>query len=447
MLTPPLCNRKTFCAKTKYNPDACLTCVNANFSASRGARAEVLATGFNVKFDFAPLVRGASLCAVDIGTTTVTGVIFDAQGEQIAKTGFLNPQKKYGLDVIARIEACNKGKLPELQTLLMTEIDKFIAGRDVRHILLSGNPTMEHIAAGVSPYSIGIAPYAPQFTRTRTAAFADCGLTGEGTATLMPNVSGFIGGDIVSGILACGLEKADKTILFLDFGTNGEIVLSKRGELYGCSTAAGPAFEGGNIACGSHAHDKAICNAKTEGGKIVVDRPDGVSIAGGAVIDCAAAFLDLNIIDETGAIDAGAGGANIFELNGEPAVRLNARVYISQRDLREVQLAKSAVKAGVMTLLDAAKIGAAEVDEVYIAGGFGMALNPKSAERISLFPPELRGKTRAVGNTSLTGAIMCVLNADSLRRAQSIADAVRYVELTNNDIFQNFYLTSITFED
>ncbi|GHV00993.1 hypothetical protein FACS1894211_09780 [Clostridia bacterium] len=442
----PLCNRKTFCAKTKYNPDACLSCVNAVLSSSASAKAEVLMTGFNLKFDFAPTVKGANVCAVDVGTTTVTGVIFDAQGAQIAKTGFLNPQKKYGLDVIARIDACNNGGMPEVRGCLMREIDKFIAGRNVRHVLLSGNTTMEHIAAGVSPYSIGVAPYKPQFTEMQTLKFSDCLLSGEGTVTLSPNVSGFIGGDIVAGIVACGLEKTDKNILFLDMGTNGEIVLSKKGKLYGCSTAAGPAFEGGNIACGSHAHDKAICNAKIEGGRIVVDRPDGVSIAGGAVIDYTAALLDLNVIDETGAIDDCRDDIDIFEQNGEPAIRVNEKVYLSQRDLREIQLAKSAVKAGIMTLLAAAEMSASEVDEVLIAGGFGMALNPKSAERICIFPPEFKGKTRAVGNTSLTGAIMCVLNAGILKHSQEVADAVEYVELTNNEIFQNFYLNSITFE-
>jgi uncharacterized 2Fe-2S/4Fe-4S cluster protein (DUF4445 family) len=281
----------------------------------------------------------------------------------------------------------------------------------------------------------------------KACTFAECLLTGEGAVTLMPNVSGFIGGDIVSGIVACGLEKTDKNILFLDMGTNGEIILSKRGRLYGCSTAAGPAFEGGNIACGSHAHDRAICNAGITDGKITVDRPDGVSIAGGAVIDYTAALLDLNVIDETGAIDDRAEGFGIFELNGEPAIRINDKVYISQRDLREIQLAKSAVKAGIMTLLDAAAMNAAEIDAVYLAGGFGMALNPKSAERICIFPPELKGKTRAVGNTSLTGAIMCVLSEDILKHSQTVADAVNYVELTNNDTFQGFYLNSITFEE
>lgn len=451
MLKKPMCDRKSFCGKYKYNKDCCLTCPLArhNRAASDSIAPDILTSGESGAVEFLPSSEG-NLCAVDVGTTTVTAAIFDGTGKEVEKIGFMNPQKSFGTDVIARIEAANNGSLSEMRAMLFTELGSFIEGKDVRHMVIAGNTVMQHIAAGVSPYSIGVAPYAPQFTETREFPFSEAGLPGEGRVTLLPGVSGFIGADIVCGVLACGLQDKKENILFIDLGTNGEIILSKGGELYGCSTAAGPAFEGGNISCGSHAHERAICAARLEGGRITVDKPDGISISGSALIDLIAALLELGVVDETGMIDedkAADTGVTLITVADEPAVSLNEKVYISQRDIREFQLAKSAVKAGILTLMDSAGIRAEEISVLYLAGGFGKGLNPVSADKIYMFPGALTGKTVAVGNTSFSGAVMCLLNRDTLTRVQALADSVHYVELTNNDKFYAFYTNSITFDD
>ena len=443
----PLCGREFFCGKYKYNADCCLTCPFSKKSLAAREKADILETGVSAKYAVAPAEVSGNICAVDIGTTTVTAVIFDRNGNKIDSVGFLNPQREFGADVIARISAAGRdGKnLTKMQGSVVNALDEFIKGKGAAHIVVAGNTVMQHIFAGVSPVQIGVAPYSPVFKERREYRFKDLGFTGEGRVTVLPCISGFIGADIVSGIIACGLEENKaETVLFLDLGTNGEIVLSAKGKLYACSTAAGPAFEGGNIACGSHAHEKAISKAFIQDGKIAFDRPAGVSICGSALIDFTAALLDLGIIDETGAIDAGR--TRTIEVGGEPAIPLNEKVYVSQRDIREMQLAKSAVKAGILTLIDSAGIKETDIDKVYLAGGFGMGLNPVSAEKIYIFPDSLKGKITAVGNTSLAGTIMCALNRDILDGAQALTERITYVELTNNDKFYAYYTNSISFE-
>ena len=443
----PLCGREFFCGKYKYNADCCLSCPFSKKSSAAREKADILQTGAAAAYKIAPDETAGNICAVDIGTTTVTAVIFGRDGVKIDSAGFLNPQREFGADVIARISAAGKdaANLKKMHGSVVGALDGFIKGKGVTHIVAAGNTVMQHIFANVSPVQIGVAPYLPVFKERRDYRFKDLGFTGEGRVTLLPSISGFIGADIVSGIIACGLEENKaETILFLDLGTNGEIVLSAKGKLYACSTAAGPAFEGGNIACGSHAHERAISKAFIRDGKIEFDRPAGVSICGSALIDFTAALLDLGIIDETGAIDDGK--TKTIEINGEPALPLNDKVYVSQRDIREMQLAKSAVKAGILTLIDSAGLKESDIDKVYLAGGFGMGLNPKSAEKIYIFPDSLRGKTQAVGNTSLAGTVMCALNKDILNGAQGITERITYVELTNNDKFYSFYTNSISFE-
>ena len=443
----PLCGREFFCGKYKYNSDCCLSCPFSKKSSAAREKADILETGVSAAYAVAPAESKGNICAVDIGTTTVTAVIYDRGGKKIDSVGFLNPQREFGADVIARISAAVQDvkNLARMHRSVIHALDGFIKGKGVGHIVAAGNTVMQHIFANVSPAQIGVAPYLPVFKEQREYNFKDLGFTGEGRVTVLPCISGFIGADIVSGIIACGLEDIkDKIILFLDLGTNGEIVLSAKGKLYACSTAAGPAFEGGNIACGSHAHEKAISKAFIRDGKIAFDRPAGVSICGSALIDFTAALLDLGIIDETGAIDDSK--TKTIEIGGEPAIPLNEKVYVSQRDIREMQLAKSAVKAGILTLIDSAGIKETDIDKVYLAGGFGMGLNPVSAEKIYIFPDSLKGKITAVGNTSLAGTVMCALNKDILNGAQALTERINYVELTNNDKFYSYYTNSISFE-
>ena len=443
----PLCEREYFCGKYKYNVDCCLSCPFSKKSLAAREKADILDTGISAKYAVAPAEIKGNICAVDIGTTTVTAVIYTPDGKKTDSVGFLNPQREFGADVIARISAVgqNAANLDKMQGSVVAALNDFIKGKKVAHIIAAGNTVMQHIFARVSPVQIGVAPYNPVFKEQREYHFKDLGFSGKGRVTVLPCISGFIGADIVSGIIACGLEdNKQDVILFLDLGTNGEIVLSNKGKLYACSTAAGPAFEGGNIACGSHAHEKAISKAFVKDGRIQFDRPAGVSICGSALIDFTAALLDLGIIDETGTIEEGK--TKTIEINGEPALPLNDKVYVSQRDIREMQLAKSAVKAGILTLIDSAGLKETDIDKVYLAGGFGMGLNPVSAEKIFIFPDSLKGKITAVGNTSLTGTVMCALNKDILNGAQGITERITYVELTNNDKFYSYYTNSISFE-
>lgn len=442
--------------------------------------------------------------AVDLGTTTIAAYLFDlSTGSLLGRTGAPNPQAPFGADVISRIHASTQGKLAEMQgaaASCMRQLAQSLcqdAGVDadrVQRWAVAGNTVMEHILCGVSPESIGAFPFEPQ------TLFGDArAVAGIGEDVRMgPCVSGYVGGDITAGIVACGLDafvdldseapegksgaahgKADaasqgkavtaqeeagaaqrparRTVLFADLGTNGEMALVANGRLYACATATGPAFEGANIEQGMQARDGAIDSCAFSDGRFSVTTVGGAparGVCGSGLIDALAACLQAGIVDETGRLlrpdELPQDRAGLVEVrDAGPAALLvpDGSVALTQKDVRALQLAKAAVAAGIETLLAAAGVAADEVDEFVIGGAFGAHMRAEAAARIGLFPAQLLPRVRMVGNCAGAGACMALLSQSAMRRMQVVAQAARYIELSTDAGFSEAYIDAMEFEE
>lgn len=294
---------------------------------------------------------------------------------------------------------------------------------------------------------LGRAPFTPYEIRTIHVTsqdlFADDRL--KANVCICPGISAFVGADITSGICVLGMEKSEEICLLIDLGTNGEMALGNKEKLLVTSTAAGPAFEGGNITYGIGSIPGAICNAEFENDKLAVKTIQNMpptGICGTGVIEIIAALLKKGIIDETGLLE------NMWFEDGYPvAIGENgAHIVLTQEDIREVQLAKAAVRGGIGTLLHHYGITADQVDHVYIAGGFGYALDDEKAIQIGMFPKEFSGKVKAVGNSSLGGAVKLLLDTDAICEAEKIADYAQEIALASDELFQEAYLDAMYFK-
>lgn len=378
--------------------------------------------------------------AIDIGTTTMALRLYDLKsGACIGDSAMLNPQTSIAADVMGRIGAALSGSLDTLQEQVLAAIRTLIkqacekAGvpsDDVDALVVTGNTTMLYLLTGRSPESLSHAPFE-----------ADC-LFGE-TQTLLdrvcclpPCMNAFVGADITCALLESGqCEHADEISLLCDIGTNGEIALWKRGELFVTSTAAGPAFEGAGISCGCSSIRGAIDRAWTENGQLrihTISDANAAGVCGSGLIDAIAAALDLELIDETGAMD-------------DDEIELAPGVALQPKDVRAVQLAKAAIAAGIETLMETANVRPEEVRTLYIAGGFGNHLDVNSAARIGLIPEEMAGRVKAIGNASLAGASRLLLDQQTMRRAQEIAEKSRHVNLGGNPKFNEHYIDQMLF--
>ena len=372
--------------------------------------------------------------AVDIGTTTIAAAKLHKNGK-ITYASALNPQSIYGADVISRINACTNGSLTILTGLIrscindiVNELDK---EKEAEELVISGNTTMLHLFCGVSPESMGVYPFTPAFTDTQHPDIQDFGENIK-KITVLPSVSAFVGSDITAGIYAKGLHKTDKTILFADLGTNGELVLSHKGKLYCTSTAAGPALEGACIECGMGGVGGAINRIYQENNEIkfsVIGDKTPNGICGAGLVDAIALLINKNLIDETGCLE------NIFCITDE--------VYISQDDIRQFQLAKSAIYSGIETLLEAAGITVSEVDTIMTAGGLGYYIDNENAFVSGLLPRH--NNITATGNTSLQGAVMCLTDSNAAEEMQQITKNCTLVDLGGNPKFNERFMNNMFF--
>ena len=371
--------------------------------------------------------------AVDIGTTTVAASLLKKDGTVISRS-CLNPQSAYGADVISRIEACRDGALPELTKLIRECIKELIkelnADGEAEELVVSGNATMLHLFCGVSPESMGVSPFTPQFTDVQHPDGAEFGV---GKVTVLPSVSAFVGSDIVAGIYALGLHKTDKRVFLADLGTNGELVLSDKGKLFCTSTAAGPALEGACIECGVGGINGAIDKVFIENGEIGYTTIGGekpVGICGAGITDAMALLVSENMVDEGGYL--------------ENKLTLCDNVYISQKDVRQFQLAKSAIYSGIETLNEVVGIGTNEFDSFLISGGLGYYIDPESAFTSRLLP---RVKNiRAAGNTSLQGALMCIGDNEAVEEMRRISKSCVLVDLGGNPKFSERFMNNMFFK-
>jgi len=424
--------------------------------------------------------NGAELCrergsvknlglAVDVGTTTVAAYLCDMyEGRVLGAKGFKNPQSVYGADVISRMDKIMKE--PELLAVQQRSVcaairraaeemcgERGLRAHDIRAAVLCGNTVMQHIAAGIDPVSIAVAPFtAPTLFGEEYPAFPLGLLPNESaTAYFSPCFASYVGGDIACGMIATGLDACRERVLFVDIGTNGEIGLSTERGLYFCSAAAGPAFEGAHIACGMAGVDGAVSRVFVRDGKILYETVGGVpaiGICGSGILDAVAVMLETGLLDETGLIAHGdEAGEFAFYIgedeDGDPVFFLDRErnIYLCARDIREIQLAKAAVCAGVRTLLHESGVEEDSISRVVIAGGFGSHLRAQSIRRVGLLPPIDVRKYEFVGNAAGAGAVAILLGKEPREAARTICAKSEYTELSKSAYFMEKYIDEMLF--
>ncbi|MBS3733450.1 MAG: DUF4445 domain-containing protein [Phycisphaerae bacterium] len=414
--------------------------------------------------------------AFDIGTTTLVGSLMDLRaGEERAIVSAMNPQVRFGDDVLSRI--ARSGACPECTDELQGEIASAVgemidqlcdeAGVRREHIYeaaFAGNTTMEHLLCGLDVTQLGEVPFVPAHRCGLLVPAERIGLSlhARASAYLLPIIGGFVGGDAVAGMLVTRLGELEGPSLLIDIGTNGEIVLVHDGALRAASTAAGPAFEGARISCGMRAArgaiEKIVLNDDVEYSVIGGGEPAG--LCGTALIDLAAELLRAGIMTPEGRLLR---GDELPDTLGEPlAARVRAgddgqpefvfaeadgrRLALTQRDVRELQLAAGALRAGVGILLADAGLSPGDLQRVLIAGGFGSFVRRSNAQRIGLLPPEVpHERVGFVGNTSLAGAKAVLLSVAARRRAEQLAADATHVQLSQDANFQMAFAEAMIF--
>jgi len=385
--------------------------------------------------------------AVDIGTTTVVVFLEDLSSRQnLATASFLNPQKAFGADVISRIQYATEPEgLKKLQEVLTTELDstihrliqeKGIDATTISKISMAGNTTMLHLLKRVDPSSLATYPFNPVFIDHQSFPASELELKSIPNATvhLLPSLSAYVGADIMAGISASELPDEDDYALFLDIGTNGEMALGNKNQILCCATAAGPAFEGAKISCGLGGVKGAIHRFSDEGFE-TIGNTDPVGLCGSGLIDVVAHLLKTHQIDPSGYIE------NPIKFLPESDLSL------TPQDIREVQLAKGAIAAGIHTLIQKAEIQTSQISKVYLAGGFGYAIHTESAIDIGLFPEELVTKIIRAGNTAGLGARLFLHSEDFVERIKRIAATAGHFDLSTDMGFNESFVMNMGFPD
>lgn len=400
--------------------------------------------------------EGRYAIAVDIGTTTIAAALVGLESRlPAAFYTTLNRQRMYGADVISRMLASTEGKKEQLQQSIREDIllcvrnlveDNKIDKSHIEKMVLAGNTTMGHLLRGYPCNTLGVSPFTPFSIDKEEHSFKEM-LDSDYLACpviLFPGISTFVGGDIVAGLLSCGFTSEEKTALFIDLGTNGEMAVGNKDKILATSTAAGPAFEGGNILWGTGSIQGAISSVTIDGDNVLTEtigNSQPVGICGTGIIEVMAELLKAGIIDETGLLED-----RYFKTGFPLAVTAGGeQILVTQRDVREIQLAKSAVRAGIEVLLKRYGKDYGDVDTLWLAGGFGVKIDQDKAIAIGMIPEELRAKIRAVGNSSLSGAIrLCIEESESAGIAQIVANAAE-INLSSDKDFNQLYVDYMFF--
>jgi len=389
--------------------------------------------------------------AIDLGTTTIVAHLADLKSGSLIETRTArNPQAAFGADVIARIHHCMTAKngLGTLRSLVIATINRLISESaasqglrttDVVRVTVAGNTTMLHILLGEHPEPLAFTPFQPVFTGRRHVAAAALGLSMHPRAEVhvLPSFSAYVGADVVAGLAALDPESTPETYLFVDVGTNGELALVTPDRILCCATAAGPAFEGANLACGMEAGAGAICRYRGPDDIQTIANMPPVGICGSGLVDIVASLLRRGVIGVDGFL---AEPAVIV-----PAARAGRDILLTPGDMREVQLAKSAIAAGVALLLRHAGCRPDDIGAVYLAGGMGNYLQPRSAVDIGLFPRELEKKIIPVGNTSASGALLALKSEQFGACLDEILSRMELFELSGHPEFLDEFAGNMAF--
>ena len=420
---------------------------SAEFLTAQSGKNKILTDALSTEGNLAPAFQRYG-AAVDIGTTTLAAQLYDSQGRLLATRGRMNPQSVWGADVISRIEAALKGNGAALAASVCGAIDDLLRGlaadakiapEAIDGLVLTGNTAMLHLCTKTSPEPLSRAPFQAKRLFGETVRRDDLGLhnaSPEAEIYFPPCIAAFVGADTVCALLATRLCASPRTALLADIGTNGEMGLWHDQKLTVCSTAAGPAFEGVGISTGMSGAPGAVDRVTVSDGRLsahVIGEEEPRGICGSGLIDAVACLLETGELDETGFLE------------DAPAL-IAPPVSLTQSDIRMVQLAKSAVCAGINTLLHEAGIGTDQVTVFEIAGGFGSYLNVKNAGKIGLFPAALVDKVHVAGNAALAGAAMLLLDKTLRPRAAQLAKNTVAVDLATNPVFINAYTAGMLFE-
>lgn len=413
--------------------------------------------------------------AIDAGTTTLVLALADITGGRIMDTcTLLNPQSMYGADVISRISAATHGRAEELRQCVCkavaSGIEQLLDRNDIKagcvdRMCMAGNTTMLHLILAYPADGLGVYPFKPHSVAMEKVNASDI-LTGlpesiyndmlhDVPVTVMPGCSAYVGGDVVSGLYSLDYHKNDSICVLLDLGTNGEMAIGNSKRIMVTSAAAGPAFEGGNISCGTGSIDGAICSVDIEcnmhGEK--ADEDDyiikcatindriPVGICGTGVIDTVAELVKSGLVDETGALKEKYFDTGIMLAEGIGG----NRVIFTQKDIREVQLAKAAIRSGLEILIRRYGASYEDIERLYIAGSFGYYLNTDKAAAIGMIPKQLIHKTEAVGNSSLNGALRYLCGHGKEEELCSITSIAEEITLAADEEFNEMYMTHMSF--
>ncbi|SHN84891.1 ASKHA domain-containing protein [Desulfitobacterium chlororespirans] len=417
--------------------------------------------------------------AIDIGTTTTVVYLVDLlQGKILDSDALTNPQRVFGADVISRITHAAKGpeQLQQLQTVVVEGLNTIISRlckrndlkqEEIYQAVVVGNTTMSHLFLGIDPTYLAPAPFIPVFRQSVQVKAAELGLNilKTGHVVVVPNVAGYVGADTVGVMIAAKVDQLPGYTLAVDIGTNGEIILAGGKRILTCSTAAGPAFEGAEIKYGMRAADGAIERVKiTDDVELaVIGNAKPIGICGSGLIDAIAQMAETGIIHESGRIVnepedmdklppkiqeriRKAEGGFEFVLAWEKDTGLKEDVVLTQKDIRELQLAKGAILAGIKILMKEMGIGLEQLDRVLLAGAFGNYISKEAALRIGLFPDVPLEKIQAIGNAAGDGAKMILLSKEERKKAAVLAEHAEHLELSTRSDFQEEFIDALSFE-
>ncbi len=431
----------------------------------------------NTVLDVIPADDEVLAMAFDIGTTTIAAYFIDLRtGHELGQASMLNPQVKYGADVIMRMKYAIENGLDsitgDIRAALMELTAKCCkdAGKrcdSVYLITLVGNTCMHHLFFGIDPASLAYAPYTAAIAEPLVQEAKDFGFSVNPAAKLMflSNIAGFVGADTVGAALAAAMDEAEKLTLLIDIGTNGEMVLGNKNRLITCSTAAGPAFEGAVITFGMRGAAGAIDHvhfSETEMEYSVIGGGKPIGICGSGLIDLVSELVRIGIIDSGGKYLMGdeiedevgkkfkdrvvmEDGLRCFVIAEASEAGEGKRIVFTQKDVREVQLAKGAMAAGIQMMCQKLGITTDDIEQIMIAGAFGSYMDPKSACGIALIPPALHDKVLAIGNAAGQGSKLCALSLAEYERSSVLAKKMEYLELAADPAFQDAFVDELEF--
>lgn len=450
------CGGNGKCGKCKVLIDgqevlACQITVDADMTVTIPDKAglNVLQTGIAVQQKMDPMKDGF-LLAFDIGTTSVVCFLLDGKtGAELAKSSMLNPQAAFGADVISRIQAALRGEMEQEtaairsgMTALVEDVcaQASVSPEDIGVVSVVGNPAMQQLFLGISPENLVGVPFAPVLTEAKAVPCREVlPVCSNGLLLIVPDISGYIGADTMGCVLSTALYEKGEITLMVDIGTNGEMVLGNKNRMIACSTAAGPALEGANILFGMRGTEGAIDHVWLENGTVkcsVIGGKEAKGICGSGLIDAVAVGLNMGLLNKRGRIQ-----------NEERIFPLTDGIYLTQEDIRQVQMAKGAIYAGIFLMAKKLGIEVRDIQKVQLAGAFGNYLNPENACRIELLPEELLDRIEAVGNAAGSGAKMLACDRQLLPLAQELTKKIEFLELASLADFSRTFAKAMNFRE